>query len=104
MSVLPIALTEEAMSQHNRSHPLWVARASQQPHVSVPAQASPDASGWAELLAGWDIAPGSESERALATAVLLDAPRHTPALVRAAERVLRRASLAFTCLYPKTYL
>ena len=71
-------------------------------HRLPAAPADSGASGWAERLAGWDIAPGSASERALATAVLLDAACHAPALVRAAVTILRHASLAFTCLYPIT--
>lgn len=43
---------------------------------------------WARLLAAWDVRPGSDSERALAAAVLLDAPRHAPAVRRAAAFVL----------------
>jgi hypothetical protein len=43
---------------------------------------------WARLLARWDVAPGSPSERALATAVLLDAPLHPVAVRRVAAVVL----------------
>ena len=49
---------------------------------------STPAGAWARLLARWELLPGSASERALATAVLLDASRHAPALRRAAWRVL----------------
>lgn len=46
---------------------------------------------WRALLARWDVAAGSDSERALAAAVLADAPRHTAAERRAATAVLRRS-------------
>lgn len=44
---------------------------------------------WSRLRDGWEVEPGSPSERALATAVLLDAPRHDAELRRAALAVLR---------------
>ena len=43
---------------------------------------------WAGLLLRWDIAPGTASERALATAVLLDAPRYPTAVRRIAAIIL----------------
>jgi hypothetical protein len=52
---------------------------------------APDAAlgdDWASLLLRWDIAPGTPSERALATAVLLDAPRYPSAVRRVAAIIL----------------
>ena len=42
---------------------------------------------WAGLLLRWDIAPGTASERALATAVLLDAQRY-PTAVRPVAAII----------------
>ena len=43
---------------------------------------------WATLLAPWDVTPGTPSERALATAVLLDAPLHPLVIRRVAAIIL----------------
>lgn len=58
--------------------------------------AEPDDTGgdtWAAVLAAWDVAPGSSSEAALATAVLLDAHRHTRSVIEAARVALARGAV-----------
>ena len=55
------------------------------------ARTAADARRWARLRARCGVAPGSASERALATAVLLDAALHPPAVRRMAAEILRGA-------------
>ncbi len=43
---------------------------------------------WTSLLLRWDVSPGTPSERALATAVLLDAPRYPSGVRRVAAIIL----------------
>jgi hypothetical protein len=57
---------------------------------------SPDGGPWAAVLAAWGVAPGSSSEAALATAILLDAHRHARPVVEAAHVVLARRSTGAT--------
>lgn len=61
-------------------------------HVATPragpAHGAARGDDWAGLLLRWDIAPGTASERALATAVLLDAPRYPTAVRRVAAIIL----------------
>jgi hypothetical protein len=53
---------------------------------------APDARrrAWAARRVAWDVVPGSPSEAALATAVLLDADRYACAVVEAARIVIAR--------------
>lgn len=57
-------------------------------HAPGPVLDAARVDDWSSLLLRWDVAPGTPSERALATAVLLDAPRYPSAVRRVAAIIL----------------
>ena len=70
--------------------------ASQRPSRPLGSE-RPDAGrdDWARLLARWDVVPGTPSERALATAVLLDAPLYPLPIRRVAAVILTTFDTTF---------
>lgn len=58
------------------------------PHLPCPLHDEAAADAWILLRARWDVQAGSQSERALAVAVLAEWSRHSAAERRAAAQVL----------------
>ena len=82
------------MSQHSAVEHPDAAAGQRAAHAPGPVRDGARVDDWSSLLLRWDVAPGTPSERALATAVLLDAPRYPSAVRRVAAIILTTSDAA----------